>query len=93
MNFCARCGDALSYTTHICATKFYGDPNANVYQEKQTPSQQRITHLESEVAKWKRLYENTIVQKEGMQLYAELDKLKARLIMLELIVKQGVWPK
>ena len=93
MNFCARCGDALSYTTHICATKFYGDPNANVYQEKQTPSQQRITHLESEVAKWKRLYENTIVQKEGMQLYDEIERLNNRVKHLEDVIMKGVWPK
>ena len=48
---------------------------------------------EAEVAKWKRIYENTIVQKEGMQLYDEIRKLQEQVHHLEQVVIKGVWPK
>ena len=46
-----------------------------------------------EIEKWKRLYENTVVQKEGMELYEEIKRLSNRVYELENIVKKGVWPK
>lgn len=53
----------------------------------------QIINLENEVEKWKRIAENTVVQKEGMELYAEIKRLKERVHHLEQCLQKGVWPR
>ena len=49
--------------------------------------------MEVDRDKWKRMYETVVVKDEGMQLYEEITRLNQRIVDLEKIVKQGVWPK
>ena len=53
----------------------------------ETPNYE-VEELRAEVAKWKRLYETVVVRKEGMELYAEIERLKAEVKRLE---KAAIW--
>ena len=53
----------------------------------------KFARIEADRDKWQRLYETVAVKSEGMDLYAEIERLKVEVADLRRFVTQGVWPR